>query len=195
MEDIEHAEICPEEITEAFATLLYGFLHVFNDAEVDMIVGSVTRRLRRLRLVPEVMLTRMHGAMRAASAGQSPLRWREQFGPMPPAEALAWAYATWLLADLLEYLAKSAVRDPGPGSQGCGEQPPSGHGDPQIQRRAADLTGHRRHRQRWQGGHQQQADHLQGPQPPPPPCVSSPTPSSAPGFRSTAPQRSCPCRR
>src|SRR5687767_14944627 len=28
-------------------------LQVFNDADVDMIVGSVTRRLRRLQLVPE----------------------------------------------------------------------------------------------------------------------------------------------
>jgi hypothetical protein len=51
-----------------------------------------------------MMVARMHGAMRAATAGQSPLRWREQFGPMPPAEALAWAYTTWLLADLLDYL-------------------------------------------------------------------------------------------
>jgi hypothetical protein len=104
MEDIEQAEIRPEELTQAFATLLYGFLHVFNDADVDMIVGSVTRRLRRLQLVPEVMVTRMRGAMRAAAAGQSPLRWRERFGPMPPDEALAWAYTTWLLADLLDYL-------------------------------------------------------------------------------------------
>jgi hypothetical protein len=104
MDDIQRAKIRPEELTQAFAILLNGFLHVFNDADLDMIVGSVTRRLRRLRLVPEVMVTRMHGAMRAASAGQSPLRWREQFGPMPPAEALAWAYTTWLLADLLDYL-------------------------------------------------------------------------------------------
>jgi hypothetical protein len=104
MDDIEQAEIRPEELTQAFAILLYGFLQVFNHADLDMIVGSVTRRLRRLKLVPEVMVTRMHGAMRAASAGQSPLRWREQFGPMPPAEALAWAYTTWLLADLLDYL-------------------------------------------------------------------------------------------
>jgi hypothetical protein len=104
MDDIQQKQIRPEELTQAFATLLYGFLHVFNDADVDMIVGSVTRRLRRLRLVPEVMVTRMHGAMRAATAGQSPLRWREQFGTMPPAEALAWAYTTWLLADLLDYL-------------------------------------------------------------------------------------------
>jgi hypothetical protein len=77
---------------------------VFNDEDADMIVGSVTRRLRRLKLVSEVMITRMHGAMGAATAGQSPLRWREQFGPMPPGEALAWAYITWLLADLLDYL-------------------------------------------------------------------------------------------
>jgi hypothetical protein len=104
MEDIKQAEIRPEELTRAFATLLYGFLHVFNDADVDMIVGSVTRRLRRLRLVPEVMVTRMHGVMLAAAAGQSPLRWRERFGPMPPAEAIAWAYTTWLLVDLLDYL-------------------------------------------------------------------------------------------
>ena len=104
MDDIQRAEIRPEELTQAFATLLYGFLQLFNDADVDMIVGSVTRRLRRLQLVPEVMVTRMHGAMRVATAGQSPLRWREQFGPMPPAESLAWAYTTWLLADLLDYL-------------------------------------------------------------------------------------------
>jgi hypothetical protein len=104
MDDIQQAEIHPEELTQAFATLLYGFLHVFNDADVDLIVASVTRRLRRLQLVPEVMVTRMRDAMRAAAAGQSPLRWRERFGPMPPTEALAWAYTTWLLADLLDYL-------------------------------------------------------------------------------------------
>jgi hypothetical protein len=57
MDDIQRAQIRPEELTQAFATLLYGFLHVFNDAELDMIVGSVTRRLRRLQLqlVPEVV--------------------------------------------------------------------------------------------------------------------------------------------
>ena len=104
MDDIQQAEIRPEELTQAFATLLYGFLHVFNDADVDLIVGSVTRRLRRLQLIPEVMVIRMRGAMRAAAAGHPPLRWRERFGPMPPAEALAWAYTTWLLADLLDYL-------------------------------------------------------------------------------------------
>jgi hypothetical protein len=69
-----------------------------------MIVGSVTRRLRRLRLVPEPMVTRMCGAMGAAAAGQSPLGWRERFGLMPAGEALAWAYTTWLVADLLDYL-------------------------------------------------------------------------------------------
>jgi hypothetical protein len=107
MDDIEQAEIRPEELTQAFAILLNGFLQVFNEADLAMIVGSVTRRLRRLKLVPEVMVTQMHGAMRASSAGQSPLRWREQFGPMPPAEALAWAYTTWLLADLLDYLGQA----------------------------------------------------------------------------------------
>jgi hypothetical protein len=112
MDDIQQAKIRPEELTQAFATLLYGFLHVFNDADVDLIVGSVTRRLRRLQLVPEVMVTRMHGAMRAAAAGQSPLGWREQFGPMLPAEALALAYTTWLLADLLDYLGQEGgLRD------------------------------------------------------------------------------------
>jgi hypothetical protein len=104
LDDIQQAAIDPEELTQAFAALLYGFLHLFSDADVDMIVGSVTRRLRRLKLVPEPMVTRMHGAMGAAAAGQSPLNWREQFGPMQPAEALALAYTTWLLADLLDYL-------------------------------------------------------------------------------------------
>jgi hypothetical protein len=104
MDEIRQAEIRPEELTQAFATLLYGFLQVFKTDDVAMIVGSVTRRLRRLKLVPETMVTRMHGAMGAAAAGQSPLRWREQFGPMAPAEALAWAYTTWLLADLLDFL-------------------------------------------------------------------------------------------
>jgi hypothetical protein len=69
-----------------------------------MIVGSVTCRLRRLQLVPEVMVTRMCGAMGAAAAGQSPLGWRERFGPMPPGEGLAFAYTAWLVADLLDYL-------------------------------------------------------------------------------------------
>jgi hypothetical protein len=104
LDDIQQAEIGPEELTRAFAALLYGFLRLFNDADVDMIVGSVTRRLRRLQLVPEPMVTRMQGAMGAAAAGQSPLGWRERFGPMRPAEALALAYTTWLLADLLDYL-------------------------------------------------------------------------------------------
>jgi hypothetical protein len=104
LDDIQHTAIGPEELTRAFGILLYGFLQVFNDADVDMIVGSVTRRLRRLQLVPEPMVTRMHGAMGAAAAGQSPLGWRERFGPMRPAEALALAYTTWLLADLLDDL-------------------------------------------------------------------------------------------
>ena len=104
LDDLQQAEIGHEELTQAFATLLFGFLQLFSDADVDMIVGSVTRRLRRLQLVPEVMVTRMHGAMGAAAAGQSPLGWRERFGPMPPGEVLALAYTTWLLADLLEYL-------------------------------------------------------------------------------------------
>jgi hypothetical protein len=104
LDDIQRAQIRPEELTQAFATLLFGFLQVFNDADLDLVVGSVTRRLRRLQLVPKPMVTRMHGALRAAAAGQSPLGWRGRFGPMPPAEALAWAYATWLLADLLDYL-------------------------------------------------------------------------------------------
>jgi hypothetical protein len=104
IDHIRQAEVHPEDLTRAFAILLYGFLHVFDDEDADMIIGSVTRRLRRLELVPEAMVTRMHGAMGAAAAGQSPLRWREQFGPMAPAEALAWAYTTWLLADLLDYL-------------------------------------------------------------------------------------------
>jgi len=69
-----------------------------------MIVGSVTRRLRRLQLVPEVMVTRMCGAMGAAAAGQSPLGWRVRFGPMPAATALAWAYTSWLVADLVDDL-------------------------------------------------------------------------------------------
>jgi hypothetical protein len=103
MDQIREAEIGPEELVKAFAFLLYGFLRLFKD-DIDMIVGSVTRRLRHLELVPEAMVSRMHGAMRAAAAGQSPLRWREQFGPMAPTEALAWAYTTWLLADLLDYL-------------------------------------------------------------------------------------------
>ncbi len=94
LDDIQQAQIRPAELTQAFATLLYGFLQLFNDADVDMIVGSVTRRLRRLQLVPEPMVTRMHGAMRAAAAGQSPLNWRERFGPMRPAEALALASTT-----------------------------------------------------------------------------------------------------
>lgn len=57
LDDIGQAGIGPEELTEAFATLLNGFLQVFNNADVDMIVGSVTRRLRRLQRVPEVMVT------------------------------------------------------------------------------------------------------------------------------------------
>jgi hypothetical protein len=111
LDDIGQAEIGPEELTQAFATLLYGFLQVFNNADVDMIVGSVTRRLRRLQLVPEVMVTRMQGAMGAAAAGQSPLGWRGRFGPIPAAEALAWAYTSWLVADLLDYLGQGGQRD------------------------------------------------------------------------------------
>jgi hypothetical protein len=77
---------------------------VVSAADVDLVVGSVTRRLRRLQLVPEPRSPEWDGAMGAAAAGPSPLGWRERFGPMAPAEALAWAYATWLLADLLDDL-------------------------------------------------------------------------------------------
>jgi hypothetical protein len=83
LDDIRQAAIGPEELTQAFATLLYGFLHVFNDADLEMVVGSVTRRLWRLQLVPEVMVTRMHGALRAVAAEQSPLAGASSFGPIP----------------------------------------------------------------------------------------------------------------
>jgi hypothetical protein len=65
LDDIQQAQLRPAELTQAFATLLDGFLQVVNHADLDMIVGSVTRRLWRLELVPEVMVTRMHGALRA----------------------------------------------------------------------------------------------------------------------------------
>jgi hypothetical protein len=48
LDDIRQAAIRPAELTKAFADLLYGFLQVFEDADLDLIVGSVTRRLRRL---------------------------------------------------------------------------------------------------------------------------------------------------
>jgi hypothetical protein len=41
LDDIQQAEIGPEELTPAFAILLYGFLQVCNDADVDMVVGWV----------------------------------------------------------------------------------------------------------------------------------------------------------
>jgi hypothetical protein len=53
-------------------------------------------------LFPEVVVTRMHGVMGAATAGLSPLGWREQFGPMPAAEGIAFADTAWLLADLVD---------------------------------------------------------------------------------------------
>jgi hypothetical protein len=98
LDDIRQAAIGPEELTQAFATLLYGFLHVFNDADLDMVVGSVTRRRRRLQLVPEPMASRMHGAMRATAAGRSPLGWREQMAPRPPWRSPGRAAAgCWLI--------------------------------------------------------------------------------------------------
>lgn len=51
LDDIQQAAIRPEELTRAFATLLDGFLHLFNDADVDRIVGSMTRRQQRLEVV------------------------------------------------------------------------------------------------------------------------------------------------
>ena len=66
------------------------------------------------------MVTRMHGAMRAAAAGPSPMSWRERFGPIPPAEALAFAYSTWLSA-CSTTSARSAVSTTGSatGSSSC----------------------------------------------------------------------------
>jgi hypothetical protein len=46
MDDIVEGKSAPEELTRAFAILLYGFLQVFDDPA--MIAGSVARRLRRL---------------------------------------------------------------------------------------------------------------------------------------------------
>jgi hypothetical protein len=49
----------------------------------------------------------MRGAMGATAAGRSPLGWREQFAPRPPAEALAWASTSWRLADPLDQLGQA----------------------------------------------------------------------------------------
>jgi hypothetical protein len=73
LDDLQQAAIRPEDLTQTFATLPYGFLQVINDANVDLVVGSVTPSAAALQLVPEVLVTRMDGAMGAAAAGQSPL--------------------------------------------------------------------------------------------------------------------------
>jgi hypothetical protein len=89
-------------------------------------------------------------------------------------------------------------RDPRPGPQVRRQQPPGGDDHPPIRRRPPDLARPRRHRQH--PGRRSSAAGRRPTRPatsaatPPPPCASSPTTSSAPGSRSKAPQRSCPCR-
>ncbi|OQD51856.1 hypothetical protein BM536_037725 [Streptomyces phaeoluteigriseus] len=72
----------------------------------DLIPG-VLRRLSRIETADAAQAPMVAGVITAAVLGQDPVAWRDQFGTIPPAEALAHTYVLWLLADLLDTLTET----------------------------------------------------------------------------------------
>ena len=96
-------KLTPKDLLEGFATLIYLFMGML-DEPLDLVAPAI-RKLRGLQLVPDEALPTMAGALTAAALRQSPMRWRRGLGPgaKASAEALAWSYTAWLLADFLDF--------------------------------------------------------------------------------------------
>ncbi|MER5974405.1 hypothetical protein ABT112_32655 [Streptomyces sp. NPDC002055] len=108
-----------EEVSRG-AVFLVGVLaaHIIgrqDDPEEDRLdplsdlIPAVIRKLPGFELADPAQVPMVTGVLMAAAMGMDTVAWRDQFGTIPPKEALVHNFVLWLLADLFD----SMVEQPG----------------------------------------------------------------------------------
>ncbi|MFJ6834295.1 hypothetical protein [Streptomyces sp. NPDC091209] len=73
------------------------------------LIPAVMRKLPGFELADPAQVPMATGVLMAATMGLDTVAWRDQFGTIPPKEALVHNFVLWLLADLFD----SLVEQPG----------------------------------------------------------------------------------
>ncbi|QDO37920.1 hypothetical protein FNV62_06845 [Streptomyces sp. RLB3-17] len=73
------------------------------------LIPAVIRKLPGFELADPAQVPMVTGVLMAAAMGMDTVAWRDQFGTIPPKEALVHNFVLWLLADFLD----SLVEQPG----------------------------------------------------------------------------------
>ncbi|EST17880.1 hypothetical protein M878_00035 [Streptomyces roseochromogenus subsp. oscitans DS 12.976] len=68
------------------------------------LIPAVIRKLPSFELADPAQVPMVTGVLMAAAMGMNTVAWRDQFGTIPPKEALAHNFVLWLLADLFDSL-------------------------------------------------------------------------------------------
>ncbi|MFD4116895.1 hypothetical protein ACFWSJ_26025 [Streptomyces niveus] len=70
------------------------------------LIPAVIRKLPSFELADPAQVPMATGVIMAAAMGMNTVAWRDQFGAIPPQEALVHSFVLWLLADLFDSLAE-----------------------------------------------------------------------------------------
>ncbi|QNE73507.1 hypothetical protein F0344_01755 [Streptomyces finlayi] len=68
------------------------------------LIPAVIRRLPTFEMADPAEVPMATGVLMAAAMGMDTVAWRDQFGQIPPKEALVHSFVLWLLADLFDSL-------------------------------------------------------------------------------------------
>ncbi|MFD3658359.1 hypothetical protein [Streptomyces sp. NPDC058620] len=70
------------------------------------LIPAVIRRLPTFEMADPAQVPMVTGVLMAAAMGMDTVAWRDQFGQIPPNEALVHSFVLWLLADLFDSMAE-----------------------------------------------------------------------------------------
>lgn len=101
----------PDEVSRGTVFLvgvLTGYLIVEQNGREDRLdplsdlIPAVVRKLPGFEMADPAQVPMVTGVLMAAAMGMDTVAWRNQFGPIPPAEAMVHSFVLWLLADLFD---------------------------------------------------------------------------------------------
>ncbi|MCX5327858.1 hypothetical protein [Streptomyces sp. NBC_00140] len=70
---------------------------------LEDLIPTVIRKLSAFETADPAQAPMASGVLTAAVLGQDAVAWRDQYGPVPPTEALNHTFVIWLLSDLLDF--------------------------------------------------------------------------------------------
>ncbi|MEK8141944.1 hypothetical protein NKH18_02610 [Streptomyces sp. M10(2022)] len=88
--------------------VLTGYLIVEQERGEDRLdplsdlIPAVIRKLPAFEMADPAQVPMVTGVLMAAAMGMDTVAWRDQFGQIPPKEALVHTFVLWLLADLFD---------------------------------------------------------------------------------------------